>query len=693
MMIHRSPGGDPPPPDINGVVTTLDDTYFYGVVYVNGEFVALATNTLLLDNFWMSGETTLSGYNEMLGNDNISHIATNGSVIVYAQGGDLFYSSTSAPGSYAFDPVTGFVSGVGGVVESLRYLNDKFVAIVGGGADSSIHWSYDGETWNNATTLSGYTLNDALYDGAEYRFYGKNFSSGVNVGYTTTDFVTFAPLPAVIFPGSEGPIYKVGYGGGAYLCRALDFPNVSLYISANGYDFTAASAGNVTTFNSNTFIFERNGMLYTQAVPDPEDPGNFYIYRTSDGIVWTPVLKSPIGEYAQMAIGASHIMAVSADSWAVVPVEPAWTIFTIPSGMLIEEYIPNNGAMMTPSGNFLVGTAVTGGGGQGAYRWDASGGTVLLEVTEEVNSQAVAISSDGVIVVGSYEYAPGPVNPLMTAYRWTESGGRVDLGIPDGFEESVPIAVSADGNVIVGTVTLGGSVTEAFYWTEAGGIYDIGTFGTGSTSRPYALSGDGTTIVGTADANGELHAFYWTEADGFLTDLGFLGNGGVATATHVSFDGSIIAGESHIETNVPRAWRWTVESGMAELGTFGGSYSNVLGMSSDGSVIAGMASTTDDVTYHAFHWTEAGGMVDINAVGSTYSRANAVSPNGSIIVGEFSPIPGETRAFYWTVTTGMIPLEPENGFFSMATQVTNTGIVTGLRDDGAGVRPVIWTPA
>src|SRR5699024_6858577 len=86
---------------------------------------------------------------------------------------------------------------------------------------------------------------------------------------------------------------------------------------------------------------------------------------------------------------------------------------------------------------------------------------------------------------------------------------------------TVPLAVSDDGNVIVGAVQLWDPSYGfyAFRWTDATGMqYLLPDLPAGSQSWPNDISADGTVVVGTivfpvGDGRG-AQAFRWSESDG-----------------------------------------------------------------------------------------------------------------------------------------------------------------------------------
>jgi uncharacterized membrane protein len=67
-----------------------------------------------------------------------------------------------------------------------------------------------------------------------------------------------------------------------------------------------------------------------------------------------------------------------------------------------------------------------------------------------LNSHAVAVSADGMVVTGHSPMILPTGHPTNHALRWTRSGGLVNLGQPPTGANAFGTAVNADGTVIVG---------------------------------------------------------------------------------------------------------------------------------------------------------------------------------------------------------------------------------------------------
>jgi len=187
-------------------------------------------------------------------------------------------------------------------------------------------------------------------------------------------------------------------------------------------------------------------------------------------------------------------------------------------------------------GSVVVGMTYVPGTGLGnfneerAFRWVLSNpvsGAGTMTDLGPATSTALAVNGDGTVIVGR--------GKGMRAFRWTQAGGVVDLGVLPGHSRSVATAVSADGQVVVGISSSdfilspfpdpGPSYDEttsrAFRWTQSTGMRDLNTLLaaaghdlTGITLvAALGLSADGQSIVGAglstgADATSGFSARY-----------------------------------------------------------------------------------------------------------------------------------------------------------------------------------------
>jgi probable HAF family extracellular repeat protein len=132
------------------------------------------------------------------------------------------------------------------------------------------------------------------------------------------------------------------------------------------------------------------------------------------------------------------------------------------------------------------------------------------------------------------------------AFVWTESTGMTPLGPLPGDVQSVPVAISENGLVVLGWSSNAFGEDQLFRWTRTSGIVGLGQLPghTPSTVTYRGMSADGGVVVGYSnDASGFGGAFRWTEASGMVA-LPPLPGDWRAFPNDVSPDGSTITGSS-----------------------------------------------------------------------------------------------------------------------------------------------------
>lgn len=284
-----------------------------------------------------------------------------------------------------------------------------------------------------------------------------------------------------------------------------------------------------------------------------------------------------------------------------------------------------------------------------------------------------SVSGDGAVVVGE--------GPGSAIYRWTPTGSLELLGTPDGSIMLFGLAVSTDGQVIVGTdwvpVQPGSSVhtAHAFRWTAATGFVGLGAPVADGVSEANAVNADGSKLVGVGThpdpsqcqvLNDYKRAATWSLSAGW--ELLPACESGIyySSCTGVSGDGSVIAGGGSGNLGA-EAWR-SVDGGLLQsLGTLAGgqqAYSWASAVSLDGSTIVGHFGQpgmpyNETELQHPFRWTAAGGMEDLGVPhggsGGAGTYATSVSADGSVVVGTYS-IQADVYAFLWTASLGMVDL-------------------------------------
>jgi probable HAF family extracellular repeat protein len=224
------------------------------------------------------------------------------------------------------------------------------------------------------------------------------------------------------------------------------------------------------------------------------------------------------------------------------------------AGSTVETINPDlGGDYVRVSGVSGDGRVVVGYTGSGsvikAYRWVDGTMSNLGELASGRGGQAFATNSDGSVVVGLANVSASEFH----AFRWT-GGTMSDLGRLGTSGNSSALGVSADGSVVVGTSSRAsdGAYDHAFRWTQSGGMVDLHDRD-GDFSTANAVSGDGKVVVGGVAATaGALlpTAFRWTQASGMQTVEEWLSANGVAVgsgvetqeATATNSNGSVVVG-------------------------------------------------------------------------------------------------------------------------------------------------------
>ncbi len=218
---------------------------------------------------------------------------------------------------------------------------------------------------------------------------------------------------------------------------------------------------------------------------------------------------------------------------------------------------------VSADGSVIVGDADSFFGNQ-AFRWTQSGGIVGLGFLPglTVSSSARGISGDGTVIVGGSVGALG--SGKGEPFRWTAETGMVSIGFSGGFSSGTASIVSADGLVVVGIGLNSSSVGEPFRWTEAEGMVGLGDLPGGQfRGNPLAISADGTLIVGSSFTSIGQEAFIWDAINGMRNlkdvlenEIGLDLNGWflLGSADGISDDGRVITGTGSNLNSGSEAW-------------------------------------------------------------------------------------------------------------------------------------------
>lgn len=296
---------------------------------------------------------------------------------------------------------------------------------------------------------------------------------------------------------------------------------------------------------------------------------------------------------------------------------------------------------------------------------------------------------------------------LMTGPIAVHAASFTGLGTGPGFAISGANAVSANGSVVTGIyATDYPAFSEAIRWTSATGRQGLGYLDEGGRTRGMAVSADGNVIVGLSGGPSGFErqqAFRWTEDEG-MQGIGGLPGSVLSYAWGVSDDGTVIVGDSYIpddgSTRVRHAFRWAEGVGMQGLGTLPGMIGSIaMDTTADGLVVVGAGTDgPDEEVMEAYRWTASDGMQALGYLpgGVSHSWASAITSDGSIIVGESASANAHEEAFVWDATNGMrgLGFVPGWGPSSTALGVSSDGtvIVGQAGPDTSVPTAFIWTP-
>ena len=229
------------------------------------------------------------------------------------------------------------------------------------------------------------------------------------------------------------------------------------------------------------------------------------------------------------ALGFAYNIATAAEFHAVGRADAGWHIQFSGFGMSADGQVIVSGAR-TPDPGLIE-----------AYRWSPNTGRTMLGFLNPTNdsepeSFAYAASADGSVIVGSslvntYHVINFPVHEIT---GFSLAGGNfTSLGWLSGDDQAYPLDITADGSMAVGgswEMDLGlfhvtPWITAVKWNTITGAHESLGTLDNDDDSYAIAVSGDGNYIVGqSGDIDDWWRPFVWIEGNWHA--LGYLGSGG-----------------------------------------------------------------------------------------------------------------------------------------------------------------------
>lgn len=314
-------------------------------------------------------------------------------------------------------------------------------------------------------------------------------------------------------------------------------------------------------------------------------------------------------------------------------------------------------------------------------------------VTTELDFSPVAISADGSVVVGN--------SPAGKMVRWTAATGTESL-TEEGFKA---FGVSSDGSVVTGTAVrdtgivrvVDGVLTEI----DSPRADDTGVF-------LVAASADGNTIIGTAsntpaDPYLSATAFRWSTARG-CEELGMLPGDAGSEATALSPDGKTIVGNSISAERATRPFRWTEAEGMVALPTYPQSSFTTPEAVNDTGMVLGTAMIydgTSDTQVVRFRWLDDTPS-EITACSGPYATGTAMTADGTVLSscsGEpprllLAPLNGDARFLLRRPNPGEL-VDFAHRLFPVGMSA-DAGIVVGILEPSSPALddvyyPVVWT--
>ena len=240
-----------------------------------------------------------------------------------------------------------------------------------------------------------------------------------------------------------------------------------------------------------------------------------FLWTQSNGIQPIPMPPGS-GNPSQSALG------ITADGSVVVG--GAWGPMTVPF-----HYSAATGSVPFPTASPGVPTTAVGIAPDGQLTAGFMVNNAFASNLELVTWDAAGLYQTGVAVAGpNYYYhmnvslvghvvAGTTISPHGTqGFTWSATSGLNGLGdLPGGGFGSTATDISADGRVVVGTVTSAASVIEAARWTDTTGWVPLGSpFGATYGSQAEGVSSDGSIIVGMTNSPSGSQGFIWDAVHG-----------------------------------------------------------------------------------------------------------------------------------------------------------------------------------
>jgi uncharacterized membrane protein len=260
----------------------------------------------------------------------------------------------------------------------------------------------------------------------------------------------------------------------------------------------------------------------------------------------------------------------------------------------------------------------------------------------------------------------------------------VDLGVPEGFTDSVAFGLN-DAGLVVGTAFPN---ERGFQWTVGGGFVLLDPLLGGTTCGAFAVNDDGL-VVGRSSQVLSPHsrAVKWTAPDSPVA-LAAQNTDADGNAVAVNSFGEAVGQETTIAIPIgaSTALLWDIHGNFTQISTDAAA----LGMNDAGAVVGSDA--LDLLSSSAYVWTEADGKLPFTGrQNDTVIHANDVN-NADVAVGSSGTTVDATHAVLWASRDTPVDLGAlATPGFSEALAIEDGGTVVGDTDTASGRHAMVWT--
>ncbi len=319
-----------------------------------------------------------------------------------------------------------------------------------------------------------------------------------------------------------------------------------------------------------------------------------------------------------------------------------------------------------------------------ASRLSAGFATVTKLATLGSNSEAYSVNAAGNVVVGQSFESSG----MLRAVRWTFANGAWALATLPYSSSASAHSVDDQGDAVGYGAT---SPRQAVFWPAAGGSIALGCPTDAGATTALAVSANGQVVVGQGAGSAAL----WIPDGSCRVTLPALGEGGGSIARAVSDDGTVVGGiASFTPSGDGLPVRWTLVAGVWQIEQLDARFGSVDGANAAGDLAGDVSVTCATATCaHAYVWNAgAGGAIDLGTLGEQSSNARDINASREV-VGIAISSRGVGTPFFWSASKGALALPLASGRGS-----GSANAVSDVRADGTrlaagtqgGVQPVVW---